>query len=114
MPKKDKNGVNLYLPDLILKNEDNKEILLIEGKQSSTLDQGLEEIKHFESIEDEFIKKYYPNYSITRWVSTYGENIYGNDIHPKVLFHLNKNGTFLLNKKTPTWLIDLINKLINN
>ena len=114
LPKKDKNGVNLYLPDLILKNDDNKEILLIEGKQSSTLDQGLEEIKHFESIENEFIKKYYPSYSITRWVSTYGENIYENDIHPKVLFHLNKNGIFLLNKKTPTWLKDLIKQIINN
>lgn len=111
LPKKDKNGVNLYLPDLILKNDDNKEILLIEGKQSSTLNQGLKEIKHFEAIEDEFIKKYYPSYSITRWVSTYGENIYGNGIHPKVLFHLNKNGTFLLNEKTPAWLTDLIKRI---
>lgn len=115
LPKKDKNGVNLYLPDLILKNDENKEILLIEGKQSSTLDRGLEEIKHFEAIEDEFIKKYYPDYSITRWVSTYGEDIYSaTGIHPKVLFHLNKNGTFLFNEKTPSWLTDLVKRIINN
>ena len=113
LPKKDKNGVNLYLPDLILKNEENKEILLIEGKQSKTLEQGLEEIKHFESIEDEFIKKYYPDYSITRWVTTFGEDIYGNELHPKVLFHLNKDGTYLLNKNSPKWLKDLFERVIN-
>ena len=114
LPKKDKNGVNLYLPDLILKNEENKEILLIEGKQSSTLNQGLEEIKHFGSIEDEFIKKYYPGYSITRWVTTFGENIYQNGLNPEVLFHLNKNGTYLLNDKAPKWLKDLFKRVINN
>ena len=112
LPKKDKNGVNLYLPDLILKNDENKEILLIEGKQSSTLNQGLEEIKHFESIEDEFIKKYYPSYSITRWVSTFGENIYQNGLNPKVLFHLNKNGTYLLNDNAPKWLKQLFKRVI--
>ncbi len=114
LPKKDKNGVNLYLPDLILKNDENKEILLIEGKQSSTLDKGLEEIKHFESIEDEFIKIYYPSYSITRWVSTFGENIYPNGLHQKVLFHLNKNGTYILNDKTPQWLVELFKRVINH
>lgn len=113
LPKKDKNGINLYLPDLILKNEANKEILLIEGKQSSTLNQGLEEIKHFGSIEDEFIKKYYPGYSITRWVTTFGENIYPNGLDSKVLFHLNKNGTYLLNENTPEWLKDLFERVIN-
>lgn len=113
LPKKDKHGVNLYLPDLILKNDVNKEILLIEGKQSSTLNKGLEEIKHFESIENEFIKKYYPDYSITRWVSTYGEDIYDlTGVHPQVLFHLNKNGTFILNEKTPTWLTNLIKRIV--
>ena len=114
LPKKDKNGVNLYLPDLILANNENEEILLIEGKQSNTLDKGLEEIKHFESIENEFIKKYYPNYDITRWVSTYGENIYKEGIHQKVLFHLNKDGTFLFNEKTPTWLLNLVQTIINH
>lgn len=113
LPKKDKNGVNLYLPDLILKNEENKEILLIEGKQSSTLNQGLEEIKHFGSIEDEFIKKYYPGYSITRWVTTFGENIYQNGLNQKVLFHLNKNGTYLLNDNAPKWLKELFERVIN-
>ena len=89
-------------------------ILLIEGKQSSTLDQGLEEIKHFESIENEFIKKYYPSYSITRWVSTFGENIYPTGLHQKVLFHLNKDGTYLLNDNAPKWLKDLFQKVIEN
>ena len=114
LPKKDKHGVNLYLPDLILKNKEHKEILLIEGKQSGTLNKGLEEIKHFEAIENEFIKKYYPNYSITRWVSTFGKNIYDKRLPPKVLFHLNKNGLYQLNEKTPKWLVNLFERIINH
>lgn len=107
LPKKDKNGVNLYLPDLILKNDETKEILLIEGKQSSTLDKGLEEIKHFESIEDEFIKPYYRNYSIERWIVTYGKDIYHKNLNPKVIFHLNKNGTYYVNENAPIWIKEL-------
>ena len=107
LPKKDKNGVNLYLPDLILKNDETKEILLIEGKQSSTLDKGLEEIKHFESIEDEFIKPYYRDYSIERWIVTYGRDIYHKNLNPKVIFHLNKNGTYYVNENAPIWIKEL-------
>ena len=108
IPKKDKNGVNLYIPDLILRNDKYNEILLIEGKQSSTLDQGLEEIKHFESIEDEIILPNYSDYSIERWVVTYGEDIYHNNLNPKVLFHLNKDGSYYVNNRAPSWIKNLL------
>lgn len=109
IPKKDKNNVNLYLPDLILKNSKTKDILIIEGKQSSTLKQGLEEIKHFESIENEFIKPNYKLYSITRWIVTYGNDIYKNNLNDKVLFHLNKDGSYYINKNSPLWFKKLFN-----
>ena len=108
IPKKDKNGVNLYIPDLILRNDKHNEILLIEGKQSSTLDKGLEEIKYFDSIENEIITPNYKDYSIERWVVTYGKDIYHNNLNPKVLFHLNKNGSFYVNNNAPSWIKDLL------
>ncbi|MDD5959043.1 MAG: hypothetical protein PUC09_00150 [Methanobrevibacter wolinii] len=111
IPKKDKNNNNLYLPDLILRNDDSQDILLIEGKKSTTLSKGLEEIKHFESIENEIIKPNYPKYSIERWIVTYGKDIFNNDLNNKVLFHLNENGSFYVNKNSPIWLKKM---LINN
>ncbi|WP_296854881.1 hypothetical protein [uncultured Methanobrevibacter sp.] len=108
IPKKDKKGVNLYIPDLILRNDKYKEILLIEGKQSSTLDRGLEEIEYFDSIEDEIITPNYRDYSIRRWVVTYGRDIYHNNLNPKVLFHLNKDGSYYVNDNAPSWIKDLL------
>lgn len=35
LPKKDKNGVNLYLPDVVLYDEKTNVILLVEGKMLS-------------------------------------------------------------------------------
>lgn len=104
LPKKDKNNVNLYIPDLILRNDKYKEILLIEGKQSKTLNQGLKEIEHFESIENEFLIPNYKDYSIGRWIVTYGNDIYHNNLNDKVLFHLNDDGTFYVNKNSPVWI----------
>lgn len=111
LPKKDKNNVNLYIPDLILRNDKYKEILLIEGKQSKTLNQGLEEIKHFESIENEFIIPNYEDYSIKRWVVTYGNDIYRNNLNNNVLFHLNDDGTFYVNENSPIWIKNLFNEV---
>lgn len=71
LPKRDENNVILYIPDLILYNDIDNEILLIEGKKLDTLSIGLKEIKNYDSIENEFIKKYYPNTTITRWISIY-------------------------------------------
>ena len=106
LPKKDRHNNKLYIPDLILKNSTTKEILLIEGKKSSTVDQGFEELDNYDSIEEEFIKKYYPDYEISRWVVTFGDKR-----HRNVLFHLFTSGDFYINEKAPDWLKEL---LVNN
>ncbi|WP_040682431.1 hypothetical protein [Methanobrevibacter boviskoreani] len=108
IPKKDQNGKKLYIPDLILRNDKFKEILLIEGKKSLTLQKGLEEIKHFESIEDEIIKPRYKDYSIKRWIVTYGKDIYHNGLNNNVLLHLNKNGSYYINKNAPSWIKEIL------
>ena len=98
----------MYIPDLILRNDKFKEILLIEGKKSLTLQKGLEEIKHFESIEDEIIKPRYKDYSIKRWIVTYGKDIYHNGLNNNVLLHLNKNGSYYINKNAPSWIKEIL------
>lgn len=101
LPKKDKNGVNLYLPDVVLYDEKTNYILLVEGKMLSTLNQGLIEIENYDSIEQEYI---YPVYgrdvTIMRCLSIFG----GNCLHipnEKVLFYLSDSGKILINKDAP-------------
>lgn len=110
IPKKDENGINLYIPDLILANDSEKIILLIEGKKLSTLNIGLEEINNYDSIEKQYIKKYFPEYKIERWITTYGGNI--EEIpNIKVLIHINSNGKIIINEKAPECFKNIFNSI---
>lgn len=108
IPKKH-SGNKIAIPDLILKCDKEKEIILIEGKQSHTLHKGLDEINDYDLLENVCIKKYYPNYKINRWITTYGNDIYQMELNKKVLFHLNKDGTYYLNKNAPKWIKNCFN-----
>lgn len=100
--KKDKNNKNLFIPDLILHypREGKDLILLIEGKQYSTLSKGLEEIENYDSIEDEYIYKYYPNSDIQRWITLFGGSNKSVP-HEKVLLQVTKDGDILVNNNAP-------------
>jgi len=101
LPKKDSGGVNnLYLPDLILYDEKTDVVVLIEGKRLDTLNDGIAEIKTYDSIENEYINKYYPKTKVERWVSIFGGS--QNDVpHNKVILYLNDNGEIFINKNAP-------------
>lgn len=104
LPKKDRNGVNLYLPDCVLYDSDSNHVLLIEGKKIDTIKAGLEEVQLYDSIEDEFIKPYYQNALITRCLSIFGGNL---DQLPneKVLIYVNDRGQVIFNQHlTPQFL----------
>lgn len=101
LPKKDRNGDLLYIPDLVLYDEITDYIVLVEGKKLSTLDKGLEEIKHYDSIEQEYINPAYPGATIIRCVSIFG----GNETsvpHQRVAFYLADNGRIIINNNAPT------------
>lgn len=96
LPKKDTAGENLLLPDVVLCDDETKTIYNVEGKLLSTMYNGIEEVEMYGSIEDEFIKPCYPNYSIQRWVSIFGGR--GNGIpHEKVLIYVNQQGKVFIN-----------------
>jgi len=100
LPKKDQNGVNLYLPDVVLYDKLTNHILLVEGKRLSTLQQGIKEIESFDSIENEYIIPEYPGVTITRCISIFGGNYVGVP-HKKVLFYLTDNGRIFVNGNAP-------------
>jgi len=100
LPKKDSKGVNLYLPDLVLYDPKTNVIILVEGKKISTLKDGLKEIAYYDSIENEYIKKDYPECTIQRYISIFGGN--DNSIpHQTVILYLNNSGDIFINKDAP-------------
>lgn len=105
LPKKDTHGVNLYLPDVVLYDQKTNYILLVEGKMLSTLQQGVEEIENYDSIEQEYIYPEYRNVTIMRCISIFGGNCTSVP-HPKVLFYLADNGKIIINRNAPQCIKD--------
>lgn len=101
LPKKDRSGENLLLPDVVLCDDATREIYNVEGKLLSTMYQGIAEIETYDAIEDEFIKPCYPGYSIQRWVSIFGGN-YNGIPHEKVLIYVSTAGSVYINNAAPT------------
>lgn len=100
LPKKDTHGVNLYLPDLVMWDENTNTIVLIEGKKLDTLKAGLEEIEYYDSIENEYIRPNFPNCTIKRGVSIFGGCLRA--IPAKgVLFYLNEYGEVRVSEDAP-------------
>lgn len=101
LPKKDQSGNKLYIPDVVLHDPDSKQVFLIEGKQLSTLGDGLIELRSYDAIEKEYIHESYPDCTVTRWVSIFG----GTGITPlpdsRVLLYLNRYGDVYLSKEAP-------------
>lgn len=100
LPKKDQNGNNLLLPDVVLCENTAQEIYNIEGKKLTTLQNGIEEVETYDAIENEYIKKHYPGYRIQRWVCVFGGSYQGIP-HEKVLLYLNERGEVYINKAAP-------------
>lgn len=100
LPKKDTHGKNLLLPDVVMFDIDENMAILVEGKQLSTLYQGVREIKGYDSIENEYIKVHYPHSTTYRCVSIFGGD--RRDIpHDDVLLYLNDDGYVFINQNAP-------------
>lgn len=99
--KKDETGINnLLLPDVVLRNDNTKEIYLIEGKMFNKLQDGLDDIESYDAIINEHIKRSYPDYSISKWVTLFGGDLPSLP-DDKVLIYLNQNGKVFINKDAP-------------
>ena len=110
LPKKDRYGENLLLPDVVLCDDTIREIYNVEGKKLSTLYDGVAEVDTYDSIEDEFIKPHYRGYSIQRWVSIFGGNL-RRIPHEKVLVYLNESGEVYINNAAPANIKTAFNRI---
>lgn len=106
LPKKDRNDINLFLPDVVLYNKDKQHVLLVEGKKLSTLNRGLIEIQNYDSIEIEYIYPIFGNVNITRCLSIYGgnQNTIPNEF---VLIYVNESGKIYINENAPDYIKEM-------
>lgn len=109
--KGDKTKI-INIPDLILIDFERSEIINIEGKKYEYRSKAIEELNTFESIEERYIKEYYPEYKIIRTVVLYGGNA-TEVIEIEVAFLLNKNGDLVLGIKAPELFKEAIKNLID-
>ncbi len=109
--KKESGGEdNLLLPDVVLRNDQTREIYLIEGKIYNKLAEGLTDIMGYDAIENEHIKRSYPGYTITRWITLFG----GESIsipHEKVLLLCNRHGKVIINRNAPQAIKDAFRRV---
>lgn len=100
----------ISLPDLVLRDNENKEIFSLEGKKSSKISEalrGLEKFKHFEK----YLHNYYKNYELKRGIVLYGKKVENKFI----LFILTQEGKVHIIKPSARFLnkIEEVIKLMN-
>ena len=91
----------IALPDLVLKDEEEKLIINIEGEMYKNSEVGIKQLESFNAFEELYISNYYPNYDITRTVVLYGSQEVKKPIG-KISFILTTKGKILISIKAPT------------
>ena len=90
----------IAIPDLVLVDIKEHEIITIEGKKYINREKGIEELSLYNSFEKKYIERYYASFRIVRTVVLYGgreEQI----VEIEVGFLLNENGRLVLGIKAP-------------
>jgi hypothetical protein len=102
----------IEIPDLILLDKKEKEIINIEGEKYVNRNAGILQIKTFDFIEKIYIKKNYPKYKIIRTVVLFGSEE-TSIVEIEVGFLLNKNGQLILSVKAPKLFQEAIKNLLD-
>ncbi|WP_233901711.1 hypothetical protein, partial [Tenacibaculum piscium] len=100
----------IEIPDLILVDTTQNEIINIEGEKYINRNAGILQIATFDFIEKSYIKKHYPKFKIIRSVVLFGSNE-TSIIEIEVGFLLNKNGQLILGVKAPKIFQEAIRNL---
>lgn len=108
----DKNAI-IAIPDLILIDFDRSEIINCEGKKWKFRQNGINELANYNSVEKNYIKKYYPKFSIIRTVVLYGGTIETPPVEVEIGFVLNERGGLVLGIKAPKLFKDAIKNLLD-
>jgi len=111
LPKRDQNGDMLNIPDLIICDHNNQEILLIEGKKRENIVNGLNDLDNYDPIENEWIRPNYPQYRIKRFVVLYG-GIHNITNIERLAFILSDDGELHTSQHTPSTIINAKNNIL--
>ncbi|MBQ9648016.1 MAG: hypothetical protein IJV43_06620 [Oscillospiraceae bacterium] len=87
---------NLLIPDVIMRDDAKRTVYLMEGKKLSTLAEGLTEIEGYGDIEKLYINRYFPGYTVKRYLTIFGGSKTALP-HEKVLLYLNHHGRLIMN-----------------
>lgn len=102
----------IYIPDLVLVDIDRTEIINVEGKKNTTMEQGIQELNNFDGFENHYIRKYFPEYkTIIRTVVLYGGTKESID-RIEVSFLLNAKGKMVLSVQAPELFQEAIRNLL--
>jgi len=110
-----KNGdkaQSVEIPDLILIDFGRAEIINIEGKKFKFKHEGIKELKGYDFIEKNYIKKHYPEFKIIRTLVLFGSKEQ-KLIEIEIGFLLNENGDLILGIKAPNLFKDAIKNLLD-
>ena len=110
--KRGDKSKKIAIPDLILIDFNNNEILNLEWKKYKFRQQWINELNDFIDIEELYIKPNYPNYKILRSVILYWSTE-SNIIEIEVSFLLNKNWKMILWINAPKLFKEALKNLIN-
>jgi uncharacterized protein YdaT len=100
------------LPDLVLKDDEEKLIINIEGEMYKNANVGIIQLKGFDAFENDYISKYYPLFDITRTVVLYGSDDIKKPIG-KISFVLTAKGKILINVKAPKLFKNSFNNIFD-
>ncbi|MCB9221984.1 MAG: hypothetical protein H6615_09210 [Ignavibacteria bacterium] len=102
----------IEIPDLILVDDKQKQVINIEGEKYINKCKGILQIKTFNFIENVYIKPSYPKYKIIRTVVLFGSKE-TSIVEIEVGFLLNKNGQLILSVKSPKLFKEAIKNLLD-
>jgi len=103
----------IHLPDLVLLDFSRKEIINIEGEMYNNWQKGIDQLSLFDAFENNYIKEYYPEYSMKRTVILYGNNNKNERLEIEIGFILTDKGELILGIKAPELFKDAIKNLFD-
>ncbi|MDR0820361.1 MAG: hypothetical protein LBN19_02415 [Endomicrobium sp.] len=102
----------IHIPDLILIDCGRSEIINVEGKKYQFSQNGINKLNNYDFIEKNYIKKYYPNFTVKRTVVLYGSRE-NKILEIEIGFLLNEYGNLILGIKAPALFREAIKNLLD-
>ena len=114
----DASEKTFHIPDLIILDYDNEEILIIEGEKAENVngkEKGVNQLPLFKDLEEKYIKKYYPKYECKKFVVLYGDedekyNEMEQEDKDKVILRLQTDGVVNIYDNCPQIIKDVLKK----